>query len=217
MKLLVACLAFLAAAAQAAEKPNVVYVICDDLGYGDVHCLNPQRGKIATPNADKLAAQGVAFTDTHGGSSVCTPTRYGVLTGRYAWRSRLQHGVFDGGDDVPLIAADRLTVPALFRQHGYATAAIGKWHLGFESEGTGKGKRKGGLPSGTRILGGPVTRGFDYYLGFSNARHIQALIENDRVIEQIEPVAMLRRLTGRACRYIADSAKGDKPFFLFRS
>ena len=213
MKLILASLVLLAA--DIVAKPNVVYVICDDLGYGDVYCLNPQRGKITTPNADKLAAQGIAFTDTHGGSSVCTPTRYGVLTGRYAWRSRLQRGVLDGGDDPPLIAADRLTVPALFRQHGYQTAAIGKWHLGFESEGAGKGKRKGGLPVGARIIGGPTTRGFDYYLGFSNARTMQALIENDRVIEQIEPVAMLRRLAARARQYIASSAKGGKPFFLY--
>jgi len=211
----------LAAAVQAADKPatagkpNVVYVLCDDLGYGDVHCLNPQRGKIAAPNADKLASQGITFTDTHSGSSVCTPTRYGVLTGRYAWRSRLQKGVLDGGNEPPLIAEGRLTVPFLFRQHGYKTAAIGKWHLGFESEGAGKKKRKGGLPVGARIIGGPTTRGFDYYLGFSNARHIQTLIENDRVIEQIEPIAMLRRLVARARQFIADTAKTAKPFFLY--
>ena len=98
-------------AADAARKPNLVYILADDLGYGDVQCLNPQRGKIKTPHLDKLAAQGLTFTDAHSGSSVCTPTRYGLLTGRYAWRTRLQNGVLDGYVP-PLIAAERLTVPA---------------------------------------------------------------------------------------------------------
>ena len=120
-----------AVAAEAGGKANIVYVLCDDLGYGDVHCLNPQRGKIATPNIDTLAGQGMVFTAAHSSSAVCTPTRYGILTGRYNWRTRLQSGV-QGGYDKPLIAPDRLTVPALLRQHGYATACIGKWHLGME-------------------------------------------------------------------------------------
>jgi arylsulfatase A len=75
-----------------AGKPNIVYILADDLGYGDVQCLNPQRGKIATPHLDKLASQGMTFTDAHSGSSVCTPTRYGLLTGRYAWRYSLAGG-----------------------------------------------------------------------------------------------------------------------------
>ena len=109
--------------------PNIVYVLCDDLGYGDVQCLNPQRGKIATPNMDRLAGQGMAFADAHSSSAVCTPTRYGILTGRYNWRSRLQTGVLDGYSP-PLIANGRLTVPALLKQHGYVSDCIGKWHLG---------------------------------------------------------------------------------------
>ncbi|MEI6536894.1 MAG: sulfatase-like hydrolase/transferase, partial [Verrucomicrobiaceae bacterium] len=102
-------------------RPNIVYVLCDDLGYGDVHALNPQRGKIETPNMDRLASQGMAFTEAHSSSSVCTPTRYGILTGRYNWRTRLQSGV-QGGYDKPLIAADRLTVPSSLKQNGYTTA-----------------------------------------------------------------------------------------------
>lgn len=86
-------------------KPNILLIIADDLGYGDVQCLNPQRGRIPTPHLDRLATQGMTFTDAHSGSSVCTPTRYGLLTGRYAWRTRLQAGVLDGGNDEPLIAA----------------------------------------------------------------------------------------------------------------
>src|SRR6516165_5539201 len=96
---------------EGAEKPNIVYILADDLRYGDVHCLNPQRGKIQTPHLDRLAAQSMSFTDAHSGSSVCTPTRYGLLTGRYAWRTSLQRGVL-GGYSPPLIEPGRLTVPA---------------------------------------------------------------------------------------------------------
>ena len=90
------------------EKPNIVYILADDLGYGDVQCLNPERGKIPTPHMDSVAAQGMTFTDAHSTSSVCTPTRYGVLTGRYNWRTRLQKGVLWGFSE-PLIAPDRMT------------------------------------------------------------------------------------------------------------
>src|SRR6185295_4087149 len=85
-------------------KPNIVFILADDLGYGDVQYLNPERGKIKTPNLDKLAAQSMIFTDAHGGSSVCTPTRYGIMTGRYAWRTTLQKGVLEPHSP-PLIAA----------------------------------------------------------------------------------------------------------------
>jgi arylsulfatase A-like enzyme len=222
-------------AAETSVHPNIVYILADDLGCGDVQCLNPQRGKIKTRHLDRLASQGMTFTDAHSGSSVCTPTRYGLLTGRYAWRTRLQSGVLDGTDDPPLIATDRLTVPALLKQHGYTTAAIGKWHLGFESERpagvkaadakarkreTGGKRAPGslGLPAGSRIVGGPVTRGFDYFWGCSNARTMSGLIENDRVIENIEPITMLPRLGQRAVSYVAEHAAGAKagqPFFLY--
>src|SRR5687767_556188 len=120
-----------AALGQAAPaKPNIVYILCDDLGYGDVKCLNP-NGKIATPNCDRLAAQGMMFTGAHSSSAVCTPTRYGLMTGRYNWRSRLKNGVI-GGMSPPLIDKGRLTVPSFLKTHGYHTAGIGKWHLGFE-------------------------------------------------------------------------------------
>ena len=151
-------------------RPNIVYILADDLGYGDIQALNPDRGRIQTPHLDRLAGQGMIFTDAHSGSSVCTPTRYGLLTGRYAWRTRLQAGVLDGGNDEPLIAAKRWTVAGLLKQAGYRTACIGKWHLGFQSESpTGKGReakgsRAMGLPVGARILGGPTTRGFDEFL-----------------------------------------------------
>lgn len=197
-------------------KPNILYILADDLGYGDVHCLNPQRGKIATPHLDRLAAQGMTFTDAHSGSSVCTPTRYGLLTGRYAWRTRLQSGVLDGGNDEPLIAADRLTVAGFLKQQGYSTACIGKWHLGFQSDvDSKKGKDRSGLPVGARIIGGPTTRGFDRYFGCSNARTMTSLIEDDRVIEHIETIDMLPRLGARAVSHLAACAKSGAPFFLY--
>ena len=219
-----------ASTANASARPNIVYILADDLGYGDVQILNPGRGKIRTPHLDRLAGEGMIFTDAHSGSSVCTPTRYGLLTGRYAWRTRLQRGVLDGADDDPLIAEGRLTVPAFLRRHGYSTAVIGKWHLGFRSElpaGTkpaeanDKARRRmgeNGLPVGARIIGGPITRGFDYFWGCSNARTMSGLIENDRVIENLPPVEMLPRLARRATAYVAEqaaTARAGRPFFLY--
>ena len=151
-----------ALAADAPLRPNIVYILCDDLGYGDVHYLNPARGKIPTPNIDRLATEGMAFTDAHGGSSVCSPTRYGILTGRYAWRSKLQSGVL-GGDSKPLLAGERLTVETLLKNHGYATACIGKWHLGLKF---------GPKSYADKIEDGPLEHGFDYFFGISGfARH----------------------------------------------
>ncbi len=218
---------------QIKQAPIIVYILADDFGYGDLHSMNPERGKISTPHLDRLATQGMRFTDAHSGSSVCTPTRYGLLTGRYAWRTHLQRGVLDGTDDPPLIDSGRLTVASFLKQRGYATAAIGKWHLGFDSERppvvrepenendkkTKTGKTgEAGLPVGSKIMDGPVARGFDTFWGCSNARTMSGLIENDRVIERIQPITMLPRLGQRAVKYIgehAKDAKAGKPFFLY--
>lgn len=110
------------------NAPNVVYILADDMGYGDLSSLNPESG-IQTPHMDKIVKEGVHFTDAHTNSSVCTPTRYGILTGRYAWRSRLKDGVLWGYDQ-PLIEESRLTVASYLKSNGYKTACIGKWHLG---------------------------------------------------------------------------------------
>ena len=201
-----------------ATKPNIVYILADDLGYGDVHCLNPERGKIATPQLDKMAGEGMIFTDAHSSSSVCSPTRYGILTGRYNWRSRLQSGVLDGYVE-PLIAAGRLTVPALLKQNGYHTAIIGKWHLGYTIEGQGKkGGGKGkleGAPMGAVTHDGPLTRGFDEFFGFHHARMMKSVFENDRVTQIIEPVDILPALVKRSTEHIATRSKAGQPFFLY--
>lgn len=110
--------------------PNIVYILADDLGYGDLSVYNPS-GHIKTPNLDKLAAQGMRFTDAHSPSGVCTPTRYGILTGRYPWRSRLPVGVLRGYSRT-LIEPNRPTVASLLKNHGYSTAVVGKWHLGLD-------------------------------------------------------------------------------------
>ncbi len=117
--------------AAATDKPNILVIYADDLGYGDVQCNNPERGKIPTPHIDKLASQGMRFTDGHSSSGVCSPSRYTLLTGRYHWRTRLQRSIV-GVFGEPLIAPDRMTIGTLAKQQGYRTACIGKWHLGMD-------------------------------------------------------------------------------------
>lgn len=170
-------------AAHAEERPNIVYILADDLGYGDVQSLNPKRGKIPTPHMDKVAADGMTFTDAHTTSSVCTPTRYSILTGRYNWRTRLQRHVLDGYGE-PLIKADRMTVPSFLRENGYTTAMIGKWHLGLGiatidgkkakaengirqkvNKGEFKSDELSNIDWKKSISGGPVDLGFDSWYG----------------------------------------------------
>ncbi len=211
-------------------KPNIVFVLCDDLGYGDVHCLNPERGKIPTPGIDRLAKEGMTFTDAHSGSSVCSPTRYGLMTGRYSWRTRLQNGVVQGFDPC-LIAADRPTVASFLKGQGYHTGIVGKWHLDFQYRDPATGetltrakakkqttkKGKGLAPVGSKIPDGPVDRGFDYYHGFHHAGDMKAVIENDTVILHEDEINMLPRLTRKAVEYIDGRAAQapDQPFFLY--
>ncbi len=181
-------------------KPNIVFIMADDMGYGDVGCYNAES-KIPTPHMDRLAREGVRFTDAHSPSAVCTPTRYGVLTGRYCWRSPLKRGVLYNYEH-PLIPPERLTVASLLKQHGYATACIGKWHLGLgwsAKPGTRVDFRRplpwpGGSPSAAfeakidfarPITGGPNALGFDYFFGTSGCSSAQppyCFIENGRVI-----------------------------------
>lgn len=218
--------------AAAPSRPNIVYILADDLGYGDPGCYNPDS-KIPTPNMDRLARDGVRFTDAHAPSAVCTPTRYGLLTGRYAWRTRLQKNVL-GPFSQPLIAEKLLTVPMMLRDQGYATACIGKWHLGWGWPKPGDGgKRDFSKP----IPDGPTTRGFDLYFGTDVPNYPPyCFIENDRTVgipsanapvgrdsfniagpmlPDWKLVEVLPGLEQRAVEHIARAAKGDKPFFLY--
>jgi arylsulfatase A len=201
------------------KSPNIIYVICDDLGYGDIQCLNPKNGKIPTPHVDRLASEGMVFTDAHSGSSVCTPTRYGVLTGRYSWRTALQSGVVQGFAPC-LIAKDRPTVASFLKNHGYDTAIIGKWHLNFKylnprgGEEYSKSKYKR-PPVGAKIPDGPIHRGFDYFHGFHHAGNMEAVIENDEVIAHDPVINMLPRLTRESVEYIESRKGSTKPFFLY--
>jgi arylsulfatase A len=161
-------------------KPNIIYILADDMGYGDLGCNNPDS-QIPTPNLDRLASQGMRFTDAHAGSSVCTPSRYNVLTGRYCWRSRLQQGIVWQWD-APLIEPEQKTVAQLMQEQGYHTKCIGKWHLGWDwamKDGThpnehidfgvfdDKKREEIGkqIDYECQIKGGPTTRGFDSYFG----------------------------------------------------
>ena len=173
------------------HRPNIVFILADDMGYGDLACQNP-ASKIPTPNLDRLAADGARFTDAHSPSAVCSPTRYGLLTGRYAWRTRLKRGVLWCWDR-PLIAPDRLTVGRLLKAHGYDTACIGKWHLGWnwpttdgkDPVGMGKSAPDGGanVDFTQSITEGPTTRGFDYYFGTAVPNFPPyCFIENDRTV-----------------------------------
>ena len=187
-------------------KPNIVYFFVDDMGCGDASFLNPE-GKIQTPNIDRLAREGMTFTDAHSSSAVCTPSRYSVLTGRYNWRSPLQKGIVQVFGD-PLIDADRLTVPGYLKQHGYHTACIGKWHLGMgwdfettaedfhpsvqaggkhctepEREATPEQQALWKECFSKPTTGGPTTRGFDSYFGVDIPNWPPyCFIENDRTV-----------------------------------
>lgn len=213
------CVLFAATLSNAADRPNIVYIICDDLGYGDIQCLAPETSKIPTPNADMLASEGMTFTDAHSGSSVCTPTRYGIMTGRYSWRTRLQKGVVTGYAP-SLIADDRPTVANFLSDQGYDTAIIGKWHLDFQylDPESGKAytqKKHKTPPVGALIPDGPVHRGFDFYHGFHHARNMEAVIENDKVIAHDPTINMLPRLTEQSVKYINSRKGNEKPFFLY--
>ena len=182
------------------SKPNIVYILADDMGYGDVSCLNAES-KIHTPNLDRIGNQGRRFTDAHSSSAVCTPSRYSILTGRYNWRSSLKQGVLLGYD-APLIEEGRETAATLLSRHGYHTGCVGKWHLGWEwptLEGETAGNQ---FPFGSkehteqrremnrkidyskRIGGGPVDCGFDSYFGVDVPNFPPyAWIENDHLID----------------------------------
>jgi len=221
------------AAVMANEKPNVVVILADDLGSGDVSCYY-KGSKIKTPHLDALAAEGMRFTDGHSNSAVCTPTRYGVLTGRYCWRSRLKRGVLNGYGSA-LIEEGRETVASLLKKNGYTTACIGKWHLGMNFAKTGKQ-----WDYTKPIQRGPNSVGFDYFMGISASLDFPpyVLIENDKFTQNptdtclgnrvelhylrkgvqapgFKHVDYLPLMTKQSCDWIKSQAAGKTPFFLY--
>lgn len=213
--------------------PNIIYILADDMGIGDVSIYNPQS-KIQTPAIDGLARDGMIFSDAHSGSSVCTPTRYGILTGRYAWRTRLDKGVTWTYDE-HLIDPERMTVASCLKARNYNTACIGKWHLGLDWGTNAEGAYDFTLP----IKNGPVQNGFDYFFGITASLDIPPYfyIENDRItaisIDTIEAMQgkkfwrksaigddfvhedVLPVLTKKAIEYIEKSSRDPEPFFLY--
>jgi arylsulfatase A len=209
--LIFALLAIAGNSSHAADFPNIVIILADDMGFGEVQHLNPERGRIKTPHLDQLSREGLVFTDGHSGSSVCTPTRYGLMTGRYAWRTRLQKGVLTGGES--LIAKDRLTIAGMLRKKGYHTAMVGKWHLGMLYDGV---KNSGKVNVGAKISHGPIDRGgFNEFHGFHHARQMNLWIENEKVTRNLKPDEMLPLLTSQAVKFVLGRKGKKQPFFLY--
>lgn len=216
------------------KKPNIVFILADDMGYGDVSILNPES-KIQTQNIDKLGRDGVVFTDAHSSSSVSTPTRYGVLTGRYNWRSTLKSGVLNGYSKA-LIPQDRKTIAAALKEQGYQTACIGKWHLGWDWNNIDAGVDS--VDFSKPITNGPTKLGFDYFYGISGSLDMApyVYVENDMptalpnrttvndgmkywrkglTASDFDHEQTLPNFVNRAVDYIHEKSKEDKPFYLY--
>ncbi|RMG37457.1 MAG: Cerebroside-sulfatase [Planctomycetota bacterium] len=221
------------AADKTISRPNIVIVLADDLGYGDVQAYNPQS-RIPTPHLNALANSGLTFLDAHTPSAVCTPTRYGLLTGRYCWRTRLKRGVLNGYGE-PLIERDRMTIADFLTDAGYVCGVVGKWHLGLgfvrDESGT--------IDYGRRITDGPAEHGFaySYIIPASLDFPPYVFIQNNRVttLPTLRQKAQkfprfvrqgprapdfrfedcLDRLTDQAVGFIQRQARSGKPFFLY--
>ncbi len=203
--------ALLLCQAHAAEtKPNIVFVLFDDMGWSQPQCYQPDSA-LRTPNLDRLASQGMRFTDAHSASAVCTPTRYGLLTGRYPSRIG-QFGVLTTYSP-PIISSTRLTVASLLKQHGYTTACIGKWHLGMHWVDGQPGDEKM-VTMGAKMIGGPNAVGFDYFYGFTHARNIGSVIEQDRVVAHVSEEENQPLMINKAIEWIGQQSS-KQPFFLY--
>lgn len=220
------------ALAAATAKPNVVIVLCDDLGYGDVSAFFP-AAKVSTPRMDRLAREGMRFIDAHSPSGVCTPTRYGLLTGRYCWRSTLKQGVLNGYSPA-LIEPGRTTLAALLLAQGYRTGGFGKWHLGLghdEKVDFAKSFSPGPVDYGfTEYFGIPASLDMPPYVFLENNHALEAptatIADNGEVKRgpfwrggprspsfQMEDV--LPKITERAEQFLRSAAKSSKPFFAY--
>lgn len=222
-------------ASSSIQAPNIIFILTDDWGLGDVKTYGGERCKIDTPHMDRLAETGMKFTDAHSSSAVCTPTRYSVLTGRYNWRSRLKQMVL-WGFSPPLIEPGRETVASMLQKNGYTTCMLGKWHLGMDMPTTDeKGPTKTGdnVDWKAKIANGPNSIGFDNFYGISASLDMPPYIwiENERFVGEctttkafhrkgpahadFEAVDVLPILTEKAVAYIKQEAQGEKPFFLY--
>ena len=229
----------LAVSLQAAEsdRPNVIVILADDMGIDSVSAMNARMG-LSTPAIDQLMNESMSFTDAHSTSAVCTPTRYSVLTGRYNWRSRLKRGIV-GKWERPLIDPSRLTLPEMFREYGYDTACIGKWHLGWHwpAEGGGTTEKLAEIDFTGAVTGGPNDHGFDYYFG-DDVPNWPPYVwhENERLLGQITAQmkagvmvgvsagpavndwdfrAVLAEYSKRCSHYLRERAEQKRPFFLY--
>ena len=226
------------------KKPNIIFILADDLGYGDISSYN-ENSKIQTSNIDQLAAEGVMFTDAHTSSAVCTPTRYGILTGRYNWRSTLKRGVLSGYSEA-LIAPERVTLGKFLNGEGYSTAYIGKWHLGWDwtfvnKDSTGHNSlgAKPKVDFSVPIANGPNTRGFDYSYGFNGSLDMAPYVwvENGKptMVPTKETIntgkqiwwrkgptsddfvheQVLPHITEKTVQFINENANKEEPFFVY--
>ncbi len=194
-----------------AAKPNIVFVLFDDLGYGQPANYRAET-TFRMPHFEQLARDGMRFTDAHSASAVCTPTRYGVLTGRYPSRIG-QFGVCTTYSP-PIIPTSRLTVASLLKRAGYETACVGKWHLGWNWV-DGKPGQQNKVPIGAKLTDGPNALGFDYFYGFTHARNIGTIIEQDAVVANVEAVENQPLMIRKAVDWIDQRADSEKPFFLY--
>ena len=216
------------------KPPNIVLILADDMGYGDIQAFNSES-RIPTPHLNRLAGEGIRFTDAHSGSAVCSPTRYGLLTGRYCWRTELKKGVLWPPDDKPLIGPERLTIAGLLKQKGYSTACFGKWHVGLE---WGRNE-SGDVDFNKPLQYGPRDVGFDEsfiiagsldmvpYAYYHNHIPTQPVTEEQpglsfpKFIRQgprasdFDPEKVLDRLTEQAVKYITSRSSEESPFFLY--
>jgi len=213
------------------NRPTIVIFLADDLGTGDVSALST-GGRIRTPYLDDFAAESTRLTDFHTNSSVCTPTRYGLLTGRYAWRSRLQSGVLMG-DSQPLIPTTRPTLASALKASGYRTACVGKWHLGLDWAKEANGKPNYTAP----FTGGPLDLGFETFYGIAGSADMPPYVMlegNQSVVVSVEklggsitprpiesaksdwrPQDLLESLTVRAIAELQKCREDARPLFLY--
>ena len=192
-------------------NPSIVFVLFDDIGYGQPPSYRSDS-EFKTPNIDRLAREGMRFTDAHSAAANCTPPRYGVLTGRYPSRIG-QFGVLKTYSP-PIIPKERPTVASFLKGQGYHTACIGKWHLGLTWLEGRPGSEKE-LPIGAKLTDGPLDLGFDVFYGFTHARNIGSILEQNAVVANVQAVENQPLMIRKAVAYIEERAKHEEPFFLY--